>query len=113
MSTIKGKITPLRNTVLVSELEQGARLTNGGIFLLDDNMKESGIRARWGKVYAVGPEVHDLKPGDWVLVRHGRWTYGMDVEQDDGTIVKVHRVEYPESVELVSDEFPLDIKPIN
>jgi co-chaperonin GroES (HSP10) len=113
MSTIKGTVTPLRNVVLVSNLEQGARMTTGGIFLLDDNMKENGIRARWGQVYAVGPEVDDLKAGDWVLVRHGRWTFGMDVEQEDGTVTQVHRVEYPDSVELVSDEFPLDIKPIN
>jgi co-chaperonin GroES (HSP10) len=113
MATIKGKVTPLRNVVLVTNLEQGIRITNGGIIIPDDNMKENGIRARWGKVHAVGPEVTDLKVGDWVLVKHGRWTYGMDVELENGDVVQVHRVEYPDSVELASDDFPLDVKPIN
>ncbi len=111
MSTIKGNITPLRNVVMVTDLESGQAISAGGIVILDDNMKQHGIRARWAKVYKVGPEVDDLKAGDWILVKHGRWTYGMDVETENGT-ERVWRVEYPDSVELVSDEFPLEIKPI-
>lgn len=112
MATIKGNLVPLRNVVFVTDLESGQRLTAGGIVLPDDNMKHNGIRARWAKVYLVGPEVTDIKPGEWILIKHGRWTYGMDVETPEG-IVKVWRVEYPDSVELVSEEFPLDIKPLN
>lgn len=112
MATIKGTVVPLRNVVLVTDLENGQRVSAGGIVILDDNMKDVGIRSRWAKVYKVGPEVDDLLPGQWILVKHGRWTYGVDVETPEG-IVKVWRVEYPDSVELVSDEFPLDIKPLN
>lgn len=110
---IKGKIVPLRNVVLASDLESGQRVSAGGIVIPDDDMKEHGIRARWGKVYAVGPDVTDIKVGDWIMVKHGRWTNSIEVENEEGEIFKVWRVEYPESVELVSDEFPLDIKPLN
>lgn len=110
---INGKITPLRNVVFVSELEQGQRISAGGIVIPDDNGKEHGIRARWGKVFAVGPEVTDLKPGDWVLIKHGRWSFAIDVKDVDGAPSKIYRVDYPDAVELVSDEFPADIKPLN
>lgn len=110
---IKGTLQPLRNVVLVKDLEQGQRMTSGGIIIPDDNGKDIGIRARWGQVYAVGPEVQDIKAGDWVLVKHGRWTFGIEVENEDGTITKIHRVDYPDAVELASDTFPLDIKPLN
>lgn len=108
MATIKGKVTPLRNTVFVSELESGNKLSAGGIVILDDNMKNNGIRPRWGRVHSVGPDVDDIAPGQWVLIKHGRWTYGIELESSDGNIEKVWRVEYPESVELVSDDKPLD-----
>ena len=108
MATIRGKIIPLRNTVFVTELESGNKMTAGGIVVLDDNMKDSGIRPRWGKVWSVGPEVDDIQAGQWILIKHGRWTYGMDVESDNGEVFKIWRVEYPDSVELVSDENPLD-----
>lgn len=108
MATIKGKIIPLRNTVFVTDLESGNKMTKGGIVVLDDNMKDIGIRPRWCKVWSVGPDVDDLTPGQWILVKHGRWTYGMDVEDETGAVFKIWRVEYPDSVELVSDECPLD-----
>ena len=110
---VKGEIKPLRDVVFVTELEQGQRVSAGGIVIPDDNMKDHGIRARWGKVWKVGPEVNDLKEGEWILIKHGRWTFGIEVEGDNGEIFKIYKVEYPDAVELVSDEFPLDIKPLN
>ena len=113
MATIKGKLIPLRDIVFVKNLESGARKTAAGIFILDDNMKDTGIRSRWAEVYAVGPEVTEIKVGEWVLVNHGRWTFGMDHEDPEGNVTKIWRVEYPDGVTLASPEFPLDIKPIN
>lgn len=87
---------PLRNTVFVTDLEHGAKLTNAGIIIPDDNMKESGIRPRWGRILCVGPDVEDLVPGDWIYVEHGKWTNGIEV-LISGKPVKVWRVDYPEN----------------
>lgn len=109
---IKGILTPLKNKVFVRDLESGARKTQAGIFILDDNAKNTGIRSRWGRVYAVGPEVTDIQPGEWILIDHGRWTFGMEIEDVTDGIIKIWGVDYPEGVTLSSPEFPSDIKPI-
>lgn len=107
-NTIRAEgLIPLRDTVFVTDLDSGDKLTRGGIIVVDDNMRERGIRDRWARVYAVGPDVDDLTPGEWVLVSHGRWTPGMDVSLPDGD-VKLWRIEYPEAVLLVSEDDPRD-----
>lgn len=112
MRRVKAKgLTPLKNTVFVHEMDAGPRKTYGGIIIPDDNMKESGVHPRWAKVYAVGPEVDDLEPGQWVLIKHGRWTLGLDLELEDET-VRIWRVEYPDSVELACDEDPRNSLPV-
>jgi hypothetical protein len=107
-SAVTGTLQPLRDVVYVTNMEKGARQTAGGIILRDDNMKEHGIHARWCQVYLVGPKVDDLTPGQWVYVKHGRWTNGFEYETPEGEIITLWQVEYPDSVELVSDECPLD-----
>jgi co-chaperonin GroES (HSP10) len=102
-------LAPLKKNVFVSDLDRGMRVTPRGIIIPDDNMKEQGIHPRWGCVFAVGPEVDDLSPGDWVYVEHGRWTNGIDLELPDGT-VRIWRVEYPKSVLLACDHDPRDTK---
>lgn len=102
---VADRLQPLRDKVFVTDMEAGVRLTSGGIILPDDDMKESGVHPRWAKVYAVGPDVDDLKVGDWVLLAHGRWTNGIDMEIA-GETVRVWHIDYPEGVILVSDEDP-------
>jgi co-chaperonin GroES (HSP10) len=101
------KITAFKGKVLVTELEGGSRIING-IIIPDDNGKSEGIRPRWGKVYAVGEDITEITPGQWVLVENGRWTRMVEVKEDDGTRIKLWGVEYPASVHLVSDDFPED-----
>ena len=72
-------LRPLRDNVVLTNLERGERKSAGGIVILDDDGKESGIRARWGQVFAVGLEQKDVKVGDWVLMQHGRWSVGRDL----------------------------------
>lgn len=96
---------PIKNNVFVSALDRGMQVTPHGIIIPDDNMTERGIHARWAQVFAVGPEVDDLEPGLWVLVEHGRWTNGIDLELPTGT-VRIWRVEYPKSVLMASDSDP-------
>jgi hypothetical protein len=96
---------PLKKNVFVTDLDRGPRLTAKGIIIPDDNMKESGIRPRWGRVYAVGPDINDLQPGEWVFVEHGRWTTGIDLALPTGTI-RVWKIDYPDAVLLASDHDP-------
>jgi co-chaperonin GroES (HSP10) len=96
---------PLKNKVFVTNLDHGAKKTASGIILIDDNNRDTGIRDRWAQVYAIGEGVDDLVVGDWVLLKHGRWTNGIDLSVD-GTEVKVWAIDYPDAVMLVSEEDP-------
>jgi co-chaperonin GroES (HSP10) len=103
----RDQIRPLNDVVIVGEMVFTERFTNTGIVLLSDNGKSSGIRPRWGQVYAVGPEQKDVQVGDWVCVAHGRWTRGIDVEDETGKHT-LRRVD-PKDILLSSDELPDDL----
>lgn len=94
-------ITALGNNVIVSDMKFDARLSSGGIILPNDDMKNSGIRPRWARVYAVGPQQQDVTPGQWVLVSHGRWSRGIEIE-DQVSQKTIRRVD-PNDILLVSD----------
>lgn len=95
------KLVPLNDTIVVSDMKFDERISNGGIVLLNDDMKSAGIRPRWAKVYATGPKQQDVQVGQYILISHGRWTRGIDIEDDEGkkTIRKVD----PKDVLMVSD----------
>jgi hypothetical protein len=82
------------------------RITSGGIILPNDNGTGSGIRPRWGQVYAIGPDQLDVKIGQWICVAHGRWTRGIDIEDEDGK--KTLRRIDPDDILMVSDTFVED-----
>ena len=73
---------------------------------MDDDMTTQGICPRWAQVYAVGPEVVDVKVGDYVMVAHGRWSRGITMEDDTGTRI-IRKVD-PNDILLVSDTFVQD-----
>jgi len=102
----KKQIHPLNDSVIVADMIFDERFTTGGIVLLNDNGKSTGIRPRWGQVYAVGPEQHDVTVGQWVCVAHGRWTRGIDVEDETGK--KTLRRVDPDDLLIVTDEQPQD-----
>lgn len=102
-------ISPLPDHILVINMEKGEKITKGGIILRDDNGKDHGIRPRWAQVYKVGHRIDYVKPGEWVLVEHGRWTYGIEahvVKDDKEEVLYVQRIDN-EAILLVSDECPL------
>lgn len=100
------KITPVHDHVLVSEMVFGERLSNGGIILPGDDKKSEGIRPRWCKVIAVGPKQKDVQVGEYLLVKHGRWTRGINMEIA-GVQHEVRRID-PDDILLVSDDFQND-----
>lgn len=99
-----GKLRALRDAVLVTEMEFRGRQLSSGIILPSDDGRADGIRPRWGQIYAVGPEQTTVRVGQWICVAHGRWTRGLDIEDNDGkkTIRKID----PKDILLVSDEHP-------
>jgi co-chaperonin GroES (HSP10) len=101
------KLRPLGKSVIVSDMNFEERISTGGIIIMTDNGKSTGIRPRWGQVYAVGPDQQDIKVGDWICVEHGRWTRGLDIEEDAGkrTIRKID----PKDILMSADERPTDV----
>jgi len=105
MSAIKGIIRPLRDKVMVTDMNFGEGKTKGGIVLTSDDGKSSGLHPRWCRVLFVGNEQTDIKVGQWLLMMHGRWTRGMEYETEDGEEITVRMIDL-EGVLLVSDEKP-------
>jgi co-chaperonin GroES (HSP10) len=92
--------------VIVTDLEFGERKLASGIILTSDNGKSEGIRPRWGRIIAVGPKQEQYKVGQWILIAHGRWTRGAEIELDGEEMV-IHRVDINEIL-LYSDDKPTD-----
>jgi len=101
------KVRALKDHILVEDMHFGERLSNGGIIILDDNHKMEGVRSRWAKVYAIGPEQEDISIGQWILTDHGRWTRGFKMQDDAGEEKTIRRVD-TKDVLLVSNEQPVD-----
>ena len=104
---IDGEIVPLRNNIIVTNMTFEGRQLSSGIVLLGDDGKTDGIRPRWAQVYAVGPEQHDVTPGQWILVEHGRWSRGLKILKD-GSEFTIRRAD-PEAIIFVSDTKPDNI----
>lgn len=104
MNVVKGKVNPIRDNVLITEMEFGEERTTTGIIIQNLNGKTAGIKARWGRVWAVGPEQKDVTVGNWICVAHGRWTRGIKVD-DGGEEITIRRVDNKDIL-LVSDTKP-------
>ena len=108
---IDGEIKPLRDSVIVTEMDFSGRQLASGVILLGDDGKTDGIRPRWARVYAVGPEQQDVSVGQWVLVEHGRWSRGLRIVKDGEEIV-IRRAD-PNAIIFATDTRPDDINTIS
>jgi co-chaperonin GroES (HSP10) len=102
----RDQLKPLNDSVIVGEMIFDERISTGGIVLLNDNGKSLGIRPRWGQVYAVGPDQTDVRVGEWVCIAHGRWTRGIEIEDENGKQT-LRRVD-PKDILIQCDEQPKD-----
>ena len=100
---VKGKLIPIRDNVLVTDMNFDARVTAGGIVLPSDDGKSEGVRHRWARVWAIGPEQQDVKVGEWILLEHGRWTRGLDIEDGETEHRRTIRKIDPADILMVSD----------
>jgi co-chaperonin GroES (HSP10) len=104
---VKGKIVPLKDSVLISDMDFDMQKTAAGILITSDNGKAEGIYPRWGRVWAIGPDQTDVQVGEWILVEHGRWTRTIEFELDDNSIVELRRVD-TKAILASADEKPQD-----
>lgn len=101
-------LRPLHDHILVVGMEFNERFTNSGIFIPSDDKTTQGVRPRWGRVYAVGPDQTEIKVGQWLCIAHGRWTRGVDIEDNSGEKLTVRRIDNSEIL-LISDNEPDDM----
>ena len=97
---IEGIFKPLRDGILVRNMDFKGHKTAGGIIVLSDDGKLGGIHPRWGEVIAVGNEQQDVDVGQYVMVAHGRWSRGFEL---NGETV---RTVDPKDVLGIQDEEP-------
>lgn len=100
----KENFKPIGRHIIVTDMTFDERISRGGIIIPNDDMKSSGIRPRWAQVYALGPDFtdDDIKVGSWICISHGRWTRGIDVEDETGKHT-LRRVD-ENDILLISDE---------
>lgn len=99
-------IRPLRERVLAELLGLDTRVTASGIIIQSENGKDRGIRPRWAHVRLVGEGIDWVKPGQYVLVAHGRWSRQFECEHNGEKLKLVH-LDNKECL-IVSDELPED-----
>lgn len=103
-------INPTQNKVIVTNLQHGVQKTKAGLIILDDSTTaagDRGIKPRWAKVHAIGPEQQDVEVGQWVLLEHGRWSQGQKLASDiDGEQPLHFWLADQDAMLLVSDEEP-------
>ena len=104
----KSQFKPIGAHIIVCDMDFDVRILSSGILLPNDDMKSAGIRPRWGKIYAIGKDNKDdqFQIGKWILISHGRWTRGINIEDEEGKKT-IRRVD-PNDVLLISDELPQD-----
>lgn len=108
---VDGTIKPLHDSVIVTDMDFSGRQLQSGVILLGDDGKTDGIRPRWARVYAIGPEQRDVVPGQWVLIEHGRWSRGLKISKE-GAELTIRRAD-PKAIIFVTNEEPKNLDTIS
>jgi co-chaperonin GroES (HSP10) len=103
LTQVSGNFKPLGKGIAVRNMEFGEQKTEGGLIILSDDGKNSGIHPRWGEVTHIGPDQQDVEVGQFVLVSHGRWSRGFELNGE------MLRTVDPDDVLGVQDEEPQSI----
>lgn len=105
---ITGTLTPIKDSVIVTDMYFGEQTTKGGLIIKNDDGTTRGIYPRWGRVHKKGPDnKEDYQSGDWILVEHGRWTRAFEVDEGDG--VKELRMVETSAIIMWSETKPEDV----
>lgn len=95
-------IRALHDHIIVTDMNFDQKLTHGGIIIPHSDGKLEGIHPRWGRVFAIGPKQKDIKVGQYICVKHGRWTRGVKIEDAEGEHT-IRRID-PDDILLVSND---------
>ena len=95
-------IRAISDHIIVTDMNFDQKISHGGIIIPTGDRKLEGIHARWARVYAVGSKQQDVRPGQYVLVSHGRWTRGLEIE-DQESEKTIRRVDNKDIL-MVSDD---------
>jgi co-chaperonin GroES (HSP10) len=107
MNVVHGKLIPIRDNVLITDMNFEEQKTSSGIIIRSDDGKSEGVKPRWGKVWAIGKDQKDVRVGEWILIEHGRWTRGHTVRGEDGSEFTIRRVD-TKAILLSTDAPPND-----
>jgi hypothetical protein len=98
-------LRPLGNTFLFAFMNEtyGGRFVerrrDSNIILTNQDVREQGDYARWGKVLATGKKVTDFKVGDIVLIEAKMWTVGFTHQE-----VKIWKSDQTKVIAIGSEE---------
>ena len=105
INAINGTARAKGKDILVTDMHFGEQTTASGLIISSDDGQTRGIYPRWARVYSKGPDNKDeFETGDWILIMHGRWTRGVDINTD-GNVIEIRKVEN-ESTLAYSKETP-------
>jgi len=97
-------IRAMRDKILAEMVDKpGEKKTAGGIIITENDGQENAVRPRWFKVYSVGNDIDWITKGKYVLVDHGRWSNGMQVDDD----LKLYLLDNEDCL-LESETNPMD-----
>lgn len=99
------ELKPLSGKIF-AQVQFKERKSAGGIYILNDEGKDHGIRPRWAKVWKLGEGVDDIEPGQWILVEHGRWTQKFLWKNPDTGIEHYFHAIDPKAIMCVQDDVP-------
>ena len=100
------KVKAFGDRIIAVEGDLGDQITESGLLIKSNVDQADGITPRWFRVFEVGPRVDWIKPDQWVLVEYGRWTPGVELEDDrlEG-VTEAWRID-PDGCLAVSDHKP-------
>jgi co-chaperonin GroES (HSP10) len=78
------QIIPVRNNIIFEFVEDSTSTrfvnsTKSGIMISSQDSNQTGI-PRWGKITHVGPDVKNVKVGEYALIEPGKWTSSFYVD---------------------------------
>jgi len=101
-------LKPLRDKVIGRMLEPVGmeRKSQGGVIMKEDDFGESAIRPRWFEVTHVGPDQDQISVGQYILLPHGRWSRGIDMDGSMREEDKLFLVDH-DDILGTSDDSPI------
>lgn len=86
-------LQPLNNNILFKFLDE-TKTSDGkfversrGSIIIGSVRDSQTSMPRWGEVIAIGPNVMDVVVGEFILIQAGKWTVGVNFE-DEGKVWK-------------------------